>query len=331
MRFYGIVDEIKPEHPSGLYSIRSNEGGFLEKFQIKKLKRFLNGIKEEGKIKTVLSSLVVNPFLGLGYISYRFVTESEDFKITIKTKDKKEEEKKIIFTKDSVDGNYQIIKFDPEFFYGLFDNFYCQKTAFKKLIDSKGGSEFLILEKKSLLNSSHHGGVNGIFTTGIYCQHPKKPEILIPLANFSEIIKSLILEEIINSFQLLGAKSIIVEDNYELVGGSKLKIPTQGKGEFKSGLKKDILRKKSYAKDIFKKDLCLERLTFLPDYPNIMNIIDGRINGNQLTDETTETIDLSANLDIDVLNLFESQVNFKYKRNWSFKVEFYDKNDLKRE
>lgn len=323
MRFYGLIDELKPNQPSGIYSFTK-----LKKKTYTEI--FIQELLKNKKSPDIFWLIPGGPLTtSMGYSIYKSLTEAKDFEISVNSFNSSEVTKKIIFTKDSIKGNYEILTSAPDLFYGLFDDFILKENSLKKILESKGGSELIIIEKKSLPENSHYGGKQGRFTTGLYCEHPKNPEKLIPLANFNEILKSLILEESINSFHLLGAKSIIIEDVKKVGGGLKAGNPVKGKAKLDINYEREVLRKKTYAKDVFQPNLCSERLTFLPDYPNIMNVIDGRINGNQTLEEFTETIDLSANIDVSVLNLFDSQVNFNFKRNWSFKVEFYDKNELK--
>ena len=59
-----------------------------------------------------------------------------------------------------------------------------------------------------------------------------------------------------------------------------------------------------------------------------MTTIQGRIDGNQLTEEFSEKINLSVGLDIGVLDLFSGNVGFNYNRTWRFAIEFYDKNEI---
>lgn len=322
MRFYGLIDEFKNDQPHGIYSIIKTKKNFDYS---KNISDTLNRNKKLLWL-TPIASIGVATFIG--FEIYKSITESNDFELKVTSLGSNDDTKKIVFTKDTVKGNYGIINSAPDLFYGLFDDFFLKEISFKKILESKGGSELIIIEKKSLPENSHYGGIHGKFTTGLYCEHPKDPQKLVPLSNFSELIKSSILEEAINSFQLLGAKSILIEDIKKtegIIGGD---IPLKGKGNISAKHERETLRKKEYNKGSFQPALCLKRLEFLPDYPSLMNVIDGRINGNQTLEEFAETIDLSANIDLKVLNLFESQAGFNFKRKWSFKVEFFDKNEL---
>jgi hypothetical protein len=62
-----------------------------------------------------------------------------------------------------------------------------------------------------------------------------------------------------------------------------------------------------------------------------MTTIEGRIEGNQTEEKFKETINLSIGLDTNVLDLFKGGLNYNYIREWSFEVEFYDKNEIKLE
>ncbi len=151
-------------------------------------------------------------------------------------------------------------------------------------------------------------------------------EYLIPLNNSNELIKIFILEETIRAFEALGAKKIEIEDKTSIdinAKGNDEKVKVSS--EFHHN--KQILRNKKFGKGTFDPDRALNENLFIHDFPNIMTTIKARINGNQILDEFTETINLSAGLDISVLNFFGGNIDFNYKRKWYFKVEFYDKND----
>jgi len=59
-----------------------------------------------------------------------------------------------------------------------------------------------------------------------------------------------------------------------------------------------------------------------------MSVIEARKNGNQLLEEFREKMNLNAGMDINVLNLFSSNISFNYQREWYFRVEFFDKSEL---
>lgn len=77
---------------------------------------------------------------------------------------------------------------------------------------------------------------------------------------------------------------------------------------------KSIIRKKEFGKGVFDAERALKDNLFIHGFPSIMTVVQGRINGNQLVEEFSEDIDLSAGLDINVLELFKANVGFNYNR-----------------
>lgn len=148
---------------------------------------------------------------------------------------------------------------------------------------------------------------------------------MIPLNNANEVIKSFILEEIIQSFEALGAKKILIEDHTDIALNSKAN-KSGVKADASYGSKNQVLRRKEFGKGIFDPDRALEGKLFIYDFPNIKSIIEARIHGNQLVEEFSENINLNAGLDMRVLDIFQANVGFNYNRKWRFLVEFYDKN-----
>src|SRR5690606_21153065 len=88
-------------------------------------------------------------------------------------------------------------------------------NTFKKLMQSNGGSELLIVEKDKIPKSFHTVSDMGLFSSGIYIVHPKLSNKLIPLTNSIGLVKEMILEEMMTILSYLGAKSIVIQESKE--------------------------------------------------------------------------------------------------------------------
>jgi len=318
-KFWGIVDEIKDKHKSGIYGQKQ-----LSKKETDQLIDYLNKYKKPlDFIDFIPIYKEYKQFKQLyNYIREYFKINKIEFVAPIETNNGK----MIFIPYESLDNNYSIIG-NEELFYGLFNNFNSPNKAFKTIINSQGGSDLIIAEKKYIKSIfKHYGGETGIFNTGLYTCHPKSTNILIPLENANELIKSFILEEALRAFEALGAKKITIEDvtdtnlsvegNYESVKAS---------GSCSSN--KITLRTKEFGKGTFDPQRALNNALFLPDFPNVMTIIESRKHGNQILEEVTETINLNSNIDVNVIGLYGINSNFKYKRTWTFRVEFFNKTE----
>jgi hypothetical protein len=312
-KFYGIVESIKDKHKSGVYGRKP-----LSK---DKLLQLFN----QNLFPKSISDAFIHAIPALSLLKM-FKSFNASKIIELQTPIDDNNCKQIIIPNEALESNYSISGSD-ELFYGLFNNFTFPEVAFKTLMNSSGGSDLIIIERSyANKNFKHYGGSTGIFNTGLYTIHPKKNDILLPLANINELIKSFILEESIRAFEALGAKKITIEDITDInvgVGGSYEGI----NANVKTSNSKDILRVKEFGKGTFDPKRALNSL-FLADFPNIMTVIDSRINGNQTLEQVKETINLSANIDVNVIGLYAINTNFNYKRTWAFSVEFYDKNEL---
>ena len=222
-------------------------------------------------------------------------------------------------------GNDYSIKNDPVLF-SLFKNSNQFKTIMKK---DGGNSNLIIIERDHLPNSiKHWGGTEGIFDYGLYCEHPKNKNILLPLNNLSQKVKEAILEETIQIYQNLGAENILIEDIKDVTVENNTDVYNKVNVKADVSVGKEVLRAKKYVQGTFNPDLAFKDIYFARDYDSIMNVAQARINGNQIVEEFTETINVNVGVDVDILNLFDNDTNFKYKRKWHFKVEFFDKNKL---
>lgn len=326
MIYYGIVDKIRPEHKNGVYGRRK-----LTEKESFELEYILNNTGYKG-----LKWHDFIPYWTWARLAWKIpliykwykLRNLEKEAISLKHPDEGSDQNKKILISNNILNNYYKIKEDASLFYGLFDNFLSKDIAFEKIMKSKGGSELIIIERSSLpKNIKHFGGEYGTFNTGLHCMHPKDENQLIPLENYNELIKNLILEETISAYEALGAKRIIIEDRTELTGNAS----GSAKGttvDANENYSKEILREKTFAKGTFDPERALKDKFFIHDYPSVKTTISGRINGNQTLDKFEETISLNAGLDVDVLSLYKANASFKYTRKWHFEVEFYDKNDL---
>jgi len=310
MIYYGIVDKIKDEHKSGFYGRR--------KFTDEEIKTF--SLSNKSDLLALALGTIINP-LALTY----FLFKKKSGEIILQYEEN-QNGRKLVFDNRILNNNYSFGK-QSDLFYGLFDNFLLKEKALETILKSKGGSMLTIIERNALPRSMHFGGASGRFNYGLYCIHPKDENLLIPLENSNELIKTLILEETIRAYEALGAKKILIEDTTTVntdLGGAYNGV----NGNLNVNYEKQILREKQFGTGIFDPERALKDSLFIHDFPNIMTTIKGRINGNQTIEKFTENVNLSVGLDVGVLNLFSVNANFEYNRKWNFEVEFYDKNEF---
>jgi len=321
VNYYGIVDKIVLD--SGIYG---------RKESVPKLK------EDRTAIDTVLTGVGIAAFVasailsgpvswitmatGYGLLSRYIFKKSPIIKLT---KDEKTEKKVIWIPNKSLADNYNIK--DEEILYGFFKN----KKQFKKMMQSQGGhSNLFIVERDDLPKDIvHYGGENGIYSYGLYCEHPKNKNMLLPMDDYKNKIKTQILEETIRVYESLGAEEITITDLTEYNVNNKLDVDGKGGGDGDLNYKKGILRYKKYEKGGYDPEHAFNDIYFIPEIDSIMTVAKARIKGNQLEEEFTETVHLGLGLDIDVLNIFDNKTDFKYDRTWHFKVKFFNKNELK--
>lgn len=322
MNYYIIVDKIKSSHESGVYGRRE-----LSKEEKKNLElpNIFDIFTDDEKSLTDKSlSILKLGFTPFPTIVNHLINKYKDGSSSEISLQKRFDDNKrvLIFQNSLLDKNYNLNEKDLEYFYGYFDS---NKVTFEKIIRSYGGSTLTVVER-DLINKKHFGGESGVFSTGLYCEHPKNNEILIPLNNSIEIVKNMILEEIISSYEALGAKKIKIIDLYEAEQNVKINAKMVKASE-DAHFSQYILREKEYGKGTFNPERAMFNKMFIHDFPNVMTTINARIYGNQILDKFTEIIDLSGGIEIDILNLYSANLNFNYKRKWQFEVQFYDKND----
>jgi hypothetical protein len=339
MKYIGIVNEIKDNHKSGFYGKKP--------LTDKEIKDKINETSENFKWLDLLPLPI--SLLGLItqslFMDYKlkkiikkrkenFTKPTTDFNTKITKSNNSESielqkqiesnNKLLIFTKNSFDNNYSVN--NSEYLYGLFEEFPNPNLAFERILKSKGGSELNIMQRKDIPSNLKH--INkGHFNEGIYIIHPKINNIMIPLNNSNKLIESLILEETIRAYEALGAKKVIINDITKKEFNANVNSP-KGGGGISANYKSELLREKIFGKGTFCPERALENKFFIQDIPSIMTTIEGRIKGNQIAEKFRETINLSVGLDANVLNLYKGSANYNSLREWSFEVEFFDKNEM---
>jgi len=313
MIYYGIVDNIKPEHKTGVYG------------KVPIGKREANSLLKDFALETFVHQFSFKRFSDPFWIKHFKSFLSKTQKIAL-VNQISSSQRQLIFDSRTFKNNYALDKTD-NLLYGLFDDIPNGEEVFEKILKSKGGSSFIIIERDSISNNRHFAGESEKLHSGLYCSHPKDEKKLIPLIDSNQLISSLILEETIRAYEALGAKSILIQDITEVAskaGGKKNGITGEVKGEYN----KVVLRKKAFGKGTFDPGRALNDNLFIHDIPAVITTIQGRINGNQTIESFCEEINLSIGLDIGVLDVISANANFEYKRKWQFDIEFYDKNEV---
>lgn len=326
MKYYAILDKIPSEFESGIYGRGKVEKSTVEKYIKEELTN--DGLLISAALLLLPGGWMVRGAAALGAVLAPKIPKlfKKKYPLSLLKKASGENvDKQLHIFNDGLNGDYNIK--DP-IFKGLFDNVFQGEKAFEALMNSDGGSSLIILERDNIPSKIKHlGGNDGKFSTGLYCQHPKDVNTLLPLNNYSGLIKSMVLEETIRSYEALGAKKILIEDRTVIDIAAKGKS-NKVEAKTEMSLHHEILREKVYGKGTFDKNRAVENKLFIHDYPNIITVLEGRMKGNQLLEKFSERIDLGCGINTDVLGLFGGDVGFKFMRDWYFEVEFYDKNEL---
>jgi hypothetical protein len=316
MRYYGIVEKIKKDHKAGVYGRRK-----YNEQEIKELQKN----KSTEQFNLILSTLTTISYV-ISPITYltSFFTKAPSKELTLQHEDSNG--KWLIFDNDLMENDYSIAN-NTDLFYGLFDKYLSKDKMLESLLKSKGGSMLIIIAREDIPSYMHFGGSAGKFNLGLYTSHPKHDDILIPLEGSADLIKNMILEETLRAYEALGAKRIEIKDLTEIKSTSNTGYKNVTVSA-NADLKNNSLREKIFGKGVFDPNRALKNSVFIHDLPNVVTTLEGRIHGNQLLEKFVETVNLSVGLDVAVLNEFSSKTTFNYNREWSFEVEFYDKNEL---
>jgi hypothetical protein len=224
-----------------------------------------------------------------------------------------------------LDGDYSLSAEDKSALHNLISD----TERFKAIMTSEGGSELYLLERSQVheMGLKHHGGVGAQFSPGLYCEHPKDNTVLLPLETAGEILQSEILGEMVDVFEALGATRITIEDITEFSARA-----SGGDGRVAAGasvgVTTKLLRESRYAPnkavDVTR---ALNNKRHVRDLRNVMSIVEARTYGNQTYQRFEETVSVNCGLDVSVLGIFGANAKAKFKRQWSFEVEFQSKHD----
>ncbi|WP_439879772.1 hypothetical protein ACSX1A_11365 [Pontibacter sp. MBLB2868] len=350
MRYIAIVDKLPPDFSEGSYS-RVNESNFVHsatsKLPISSLTK--KGIENVVTVAKVATSpiLAVPSFLKgkveskalnkINEIEESFVSTAAEFLYNENYNSWFKTDSEcldwalggISFNNASTKGNYSL---EPKsLFSPIIDcvpNF--STDVLKKLMQSGGGSELIIVERNNVPKSFHLSGEFGVFDTGLYITHPKLSNKLIPLKNSVELIKDIILEEMITILTFLGAKRIVIKEAI----GKKINTSFGFKGGTvgsSSDSNMETLRIKEFGESPIDLARARKAVLFTADLPKFKTIFQAREHSNQTLEVFEETVDFSANIDVSVIkaiNPASISGSINLKKFWRMEIEFYDKNKL---
>lgn len=331
MKYYYLLDNINDDQKTGIYGRRMPTEDEKKDLTVSDLLSIFDfsDLKDSPTTwqKVLTYSNVYTAGIDLirrGYNNYKSLSNRKPLFLG-----KPIDEKIIIIPNKLLEDDYKIGE-DISILHGAFSKFHNSENAFKTLMISHPNSTLIIAERASV-DKKHHGGERGHFDIGLYCEHPKDKNTLLPLEKSSKLIETLILEEIISAYEALGAKRIEINDKLDIsssqnAGGifKGFKFKINANQEYK----KQHIRTEVYGKGIFDDKRALDNKKFIHDLPIVMSTINARIYGNQTHKTFFEEVDLSGGINADVLKMFNAGAKINYKRLWQFDVEFYDKNEM---
>lgn len=322
MKYYLLVDKINPEYKRGNYgrtlppkkekSIEINS--FFDRLGYNDRNNQKTGFWNIGSVTDDIFYMAKK-----GVKTYNNVFDTKPLEYISSSS-----ENSIIIENGNLAERYYIGN-DKDLFSGFFETFANSTDAFETLMKSDGGS-MLIINEKEAIDKKHFLG--GILSSGLYFEHPKNATLLIPIANSAETLKSLILQEIIDTYEALGAKKIEIYDLVSIksdLGVSGIFKKVKFKAEAEGSYKNSLVIKREFADGTFDSSRALENKYFIHNLPHVMSTVNGRIHGRQISDNYKQSIDLSGGINIDVLDIFGIKGSTNYEKTWNFFVEFHEK------
>jgi hypothetical protein len=218
--------------------------------------------------------------------------------------------------------------YSDSIFHGLFQ----KKKDLRTIMEAEGGnSELLILDQKTANETFTHAG-GGAFSIGtLYIPHPKDVSVLVPVESYSKHLKTELQSEWVSILAALGAKHIVIADATETTVVTKCDVKgvagsvAQEMRAFYGG---SNVEESSFANGTFNPTKALENRRWLGDHPELLSIIEARINGNQLSWRKTVNMNVSFGASIEVLSVIHASkgkagVKTTFARVYDFYVEFH--------
>lgn len=163
----------------------------------------------------------------------------------------------------------------------------------------------------------------------MHLPHPKDPTVLIPARNYAEDLLRDVRSEWIRTFEALGAKRIVIGDSTALkgkLGGSKNVAGVGNVGvEMQATYGTSAVDDSAYVDGTFDPERAMENRRWIRDFPDILNIVEGRVRGTQSSWRRTVAVNASFGVSIDALAVFKGTGGFEYERTYDFFVEFHPK------
>ncbi len=346
MRYFMLVNKLPQGYEEGHY-IRPEENGLIYNYANKISSEILNNKGLQTAVKVAKNVMPVDPQASLKYkIGAEIINSISDFveNNSANQIDLPKNNPSSFIKSDTQLKNWNFggISIDS---YGLKNNYTIEPKSFlsvimdyvpkfnssslKKLMNSGGGQNELIILEKEKLPRTFHISDKGYFDNGLYIQHPKFSDKLIPLKNSVKHIQDLIISEMTTVLCCLGAKKITINETNEK--DAKLALSNKkAKIDLSFNKKETSLFYKEFGNNGIDIKRAKRETLFTADMPNFISIFKNRENGNQVIETFIETVEVNAGLDVQVLGLFNPiSGTFSSKKYWSMEVEFFDKNELK--
>jgi|GEM_PF-3644130 len=214
---------------------------------------------------------------------------------------------------------------DPHL-YGLFQS----NRQLRALMTAEGGHVdlYVLSQKTAREHFTHVGGEGAHFSVGLHIPHPKDPRVLVPLATAAKDLLADLHCEWVRSFEALGAKQLVIVDKTQWSGKANAAGVHPAAGDVAAELRgrygSESVVEHAYGGGTFDPDRATRGLRWLGDYPEIRNIIDGRVSGNQTSWRRTQSVDASFGLDVRALGkAFGLGLEGNYSRSFEFAVQFH--------
>lgn len=217
--------------------------------------------------------------------------------------------------------------YNDAIFHGLFKD----KSLLQNVMESEGGNSELVILDQDLANKTFKHAGAGRFSLGLYCPHPKDVEVLLPIESYSDYLKNELHAEWVSLFESLGAKTIIIADATEVKG--EVKTTAVGAAgaiaaEMKAAYGHSNVEESHFSTGVFDPVRAKTARRWLGDHPAVLSIMEGRIQGNQLSWRKSIKVDVSFSASVNLIcaaGKGDGEFKATLHRNYDFYVEFYPK------
>jgi hypothetical protein len=192
--------------------------------------------------------------------------------------------------------------------------------------DGGNSAVHVLSQRRARTHLRRQGG--GILEDGVYCLHPKREDVLVPLASYHADLLAEMQREARVTMGRLGAKKLTIEtmEGVSFGGSVVSRVPLKSGGfDLQGASKEERSVTYEWGSPTYEPEAALRDCLLLQDNAGVMTIVDQRRTSNLTKFEEFSRIDTRFGVGLDVMSVFKVGFAWAAESTYRYSVEFFDR------